>query len=216
MSERTILEVAPRNVVGKKVKQLRRAGLIPAVVYGQQAPVNIQIERGHLRRVLRQVGTRELVDMTVDGNTLTVLAKDIQQHVTRGDLIHIDFYEVNMKETIQIEIELVAVGSAPTAVTGLGSLTLGTHAIEVECLPGDLVSEIEVDFSLITSPDDVIYAKDLVMPAGLTLLTDGDTAVTSFSYTRTEEQEEEEDDDMLVGSAEVEVISRGKDEEEDF
>lgn len=158
---------------------------------------------------------RELIDMKISGDNVTVLAKDIQQHVTRGDLIHIDFYEVNMKETIRLEVDLVVVGEAPTSVTGVGSLTLATHSLEIECLPGNLVSALEVDFSRIMSLDDTLYAKDLTLPEGLTLISDEETALTNFTYFRSEEEEEEEEDLLFGDSAEVEVIARGKDEEEE-
>jgi len=215
MAERVTFNAETRSLFGKKTKKLRREGMVPAVVYGQRDPLHIQVDRIPLRRALRQAGTNELIDISVDGKVVTVLARDIQQHATRGDLIHVDFFEVNMAETIIAEVPLVFSGETDSELQALGQVTQILHSVEIECLPGDLVSELEVDISAITAPDHVIYAGDVPLPEGLTLITDPETAVTSFDYFR--EEEEEEDEDMLFAPAadEVEVIGRGADEEEE-
>ena len=216
MAERVTFNAETRSLFGKKTKKLRREGMVPAVVYGQRDPLHIQVDRIPLRRALRQAGTNELIDISVDGKVVTVLARDIQQHATRGDLIHVDFFEVDMAETIIAEVPLVFSGETDSELQALGQVTQILHSVEIECLPGDLVSELEVDISAITAPDHVIYAGDVPLPEGLTLITDPETAVTSFDYFR-EEEEEEEDEDMLFAQAadEVEVIGRGADEDEE-
>lgn len=217
MSERVTFEAEQRNVLGKKSAQLRRAGKIPAVVYGQSEPLHIQIDRTPLRRALRQAGSNELIDISVAGKKLTVLAREIQQHPTRGDVLHVDFYEVNMRETIVAEIPLVMTGEPDSELQTLGQVTQILHAVEVECLPGDLVSEIEFDVSHLDSPDDIIYVHEIGLPEGMTLITDPEATVTSFDYFREEEEEEEEEEDLLFATAadDVEVIGRGRDEEDE-
>jgi large subunit ribosomal protein L25 len=216
MADRVTFEAEPRSTFGKQAKQLRNAGIIPAVVYGQRDPLHIQIERIPLRRALRQAGSNELIDIKLGGETITVLAREIQQHATRGDVLHVDFYEVNMRETIVTEVALVVVGEPAAELQILGQVTQVLHGLEIECLPGDLISELEVDISGISSPDEYIYAGDLELPQGLTMLTEPDTAVTSFQYFREEEEEEEEEELLFATAAdEVEVISKGKGEEEE-
>lgn len=213
MSERQIIAAAPRTVIGKQVKQLRRDGFIPAVIYGQSEPEHIQLENLPLRRVLRQASTTHLIDIDLEGKVRTVLARAIQTHVTRGDLVHIDFYEVNMRETITSDVELILVGKSIPASEGDGSDTLLLHEVEIECLPGDLVAEIEVDASQIADADTVIYVKDLQAPSGVTILTDPETPVARFEYTALAS---EEDEGLSAPAADaVEVISRGKADEED-
>lgn len=219
MAERVTFEAQKRTQLGKKSKQLRRDGLVPAVVYGQSDPRHIQVDRIPLRRALRQAGTNELIDITVNGETLTVLAREIQQHPTRGDVIHVDFYEVNMAEKIVAEIALVMTGEPASDLRTMGQVTQILHGIEVECLPGDLISEIEFDVSHLSSPDDLIYVHEIELPETMTLITDPEATVTSFDYFREEEEEEEEEEDLLFATAadEVEVIGRGKeDEDEEF
>lgn len=183
MSERLTIAAEPRTVTGKQVKQLRRDGLVPAVIYGQQEPVSIQLERTSLYRVLRRVSTTHLVNIELSGKVRTVLAREIQQHATRGDLIHVDFLEVNMKETITSEATISIVGEPAEALRGLGTVVPLLHLVEIECLPGDLISEIEIDASAIQDAEDIIYVSDLKVPSGVTILADPETIIATFQYT---------------------------------
>jgi large subunit ribosomal protein L25 len=157
------------------------------------------------------------VDIAVGKKKHTVLVREVQSHVTRGDLIHIDFQEVDLKVTITAEAELVAVGASLPAAEGLGVATLALRTVEIESLPDALVSEIEVDFSKIETPDDVIYVRDLTTPEGVTILTDPETTVARFEYAQLVEEEEEEEELFVPAADSVEVVGKGKeDEEEDF
>lgn len=214
MSDRIKIEAEPRTVVGKKVKQLRREGLVPGVVYGKQEPVAVQMPWRELRRALRVVSTSHLANLDIAGDQRTVLVREIQQHLTRGDIMHVDFLEVDMLQTITSEAELVATGEAGPTAEGLGVATLTLRSIEIECLPDNLISEIAVDFARIVMPDDVIYVSDLVAPEGVTILTDPETVVARFEYVGLEEEEEAVVDAEFFGAADaVEVISKGKEEE---
>ncbi|HEX6384754.1 MAG TPA: 50S ribosomal protein L25 [Anaerolineae bacterium] len=216
MAERVAIDAERRSVTGKKVKQLRREGWIPAVIYGRTEPLHIQLASHELRRVLRDAGMTHLIDVDVDGSRRTVLAREIQRHVTRGDLIHVDFLEVDLQSTIKSDAELVSVGQALPTEDGLGVGIVSLRTVEIECLPDALISEIEVDLSRIETPDDVLYVRDLTVPVGVTILTDPDTAVARFEYTQLEEEEEEEEELFVPAADDVEVIGKGKEEEEEF
>lgn len=220
MSERIVIEAEPREVVGKGVGQLRRDGIVPAVVYGRGEPVSIQIDQKALRRALRIIGTTHLADLSVAGQTKPVLVREIQQHLTRGDVLHVDFLEVDMTHTIRMEVELVAVGESAPEVDGLGVVTLPTRVIEIEALPDALVAELQIDVSGIATPDDLLYVSNIVAPEGVTILTDPEMVVARFEYASLPEEEEEVDEfEEEFGSAadDVEVISKGKqDEDEEF
>ncbi|MCB8926644.1 MAG: 50S ribosomal protein L25 [Ardenticatenaceae bacterium] len=213
MSEdRLAIDAAPRAVVGKKVKQLRREGMVPAVIYGINDPVTIQLENKLLRRVLRRAGTTNLIDISVAGDKHTVLAREIQQHLTRGDLIHVDFQEVDLKVKITAEASLVLVGRSTMMEEAQGSDVLSLTSVEIEALPDDLVAEIEVDVSGLT-PDEPIYVSDLVAPKGVEILTDPETAVARFEYARLDVEEEEEEFEVTADS--VEIIEKGHGEEDE-
>ncbi|MEW5985466.1 MAG: 50S ribosomal protein L25 [Chloroflexota bacterium] len=214
MADRVTIEAQPRDVVGKQVRQLRQAGWVPGVVYGQSDPLHVQMEKLSLRRALREAGTTQLIDLQIDGSPRTVLTRAIQMHPYRGEVLHVDFYEVNMQETITSEAELVLTGTAAPAAAGLGSVTQTLFEVEIECLPGNLVSEILVDVSQIRTPDDLIHVRDLPVPAGVEILTLPDLVVAKFEYAGVEEAEEEA---VVAASADtVEVISKGKKEELNF
>ncbi|MFO7662392.1 MAG: 50S ribosomal protein L25, partial [Chloroflexota bacterium] len=193
MTDRIIIEAEQREVIGKQVNQLRRSGWIPGVVYGRNDPVSIQMEQKALRRALRTVGTTNLAELKFGNNTKTVLVRDIQQHLTRGDILHVDFLEVDMASTIRSEAELVAIGEAPPEADGLGVVTLMLRQVEIECLPDNLISQIEIDMSTFTSPEDIIHVSDIPVPSGVTILTDPDTIVARFEYVTAEEEVEEEE-----------------------
>jgi large subunit ribosomal protein L25 len=216
MAERVNLDAEPRSQTGKKAKQLRNQGWIPGVIYGQGDNLVIQVENSTLLRALREAGTTNLIDITLGDDERTVLAKDVQRHVTRGDLIHVDFYEVNMSEKIIVEASLVTVGEAAPVTGGLGTTSLVLYSLEIECLPDKLLSEIVVDLELIDSPEQMIYVRDLSVPSGVEVLADPDTVVARFEYLQAEVEEEEEEEELLFAQEadEVEVISRGKAEED--
>ncbi len=204
MSEFT-LAVKPRTVTGKKVKRLRRDGIVPGIIYGQQEPIAIQIDNLEARRILRRADSNTLITLDIDGKSRTTLVRDIQQHITRGDLIHIDFYEINMTEEVKTEASLRMVGIAAPQDEGLGNVTLMLQSVEISALPGDLVSEFVVDATLIDDPNKSIYVSDLDIPQNITLLTSPETLVATFSYVSQVEEEEEEEllDEEAVEGEEV-------------
>ena len=219
MADRVSLVAKPRDVVGKKVKRLRRDGWIPAVVYGQGEPITIQLENGPLRRVLRAAGTSDLLELEIGDDHRTVLVRDIQQHVTRGDLIHVDFFEVNMQQSVTATADLVAINTSKPDEDGTGVSLLELRSVDIEALPNDLVSEIEVDMSLLQDIHDQILVEQLSLPNGVTILTDPTTLVARVQLPRAvvEEEEEEEEEIYMPAADAVEVIGKGKDEdEEDF
>lgn len=213
MSDRIKIVAEPRTVTGKKVKQLRREGYIPGVIYGQSEPVHVQMEEIELRRALRTAGTTQLASIEVGGREYTVLAREIQQHVVRRDILHVDFMEVRLDVKITAEATVVSEGMSPVEEEGLGSVTLPLHSVQIEALPDDLISELTVDVSQIQAIDDVIYVRDLPRPDNVEILTDPDTVVARFEIMREEEEEEVEEELLMPAADEVEVIGEAEEEE---
>ncbi len=217
MSDRIVIEAEAREVIGKQTSQLRREGWIPGVIYGRKTQKSVQMEQKALRRALRTVGTTQLADLSFGGKSHTVIVREIQQHPTRGDIVHVDFMEVDMKVKLRSSAELVSIGEAAPEEEGLGVATMMLREVEIESLPDDLVAQIEVDLSAIATPDDVIYVSDLKVPDGVEIMTDPEMVVARFTYAAAEEEEEEVVEDE-ESAEDVEVIARGKrdDEEEEF
>jgi large subunit ribosomal protein L25 len=144
------------------------------------------------------------------------LAKDVQVHPTRGNLIHVDFYEVNMSEKIIVQASLITTGIAAPEEEGLGSVSQVLYEVDIECLPDNLISEMTVDLTQISTPDDMILVKDLPVPEDVAVLNDPEAVVARFEYIQAEEEEAEEEELVFAPAAdEVEVIGRGKADEEE-
>lgn len=188
---KAVLKAQPRTVVGKQVKQLRRDGLVPGIIYGRQEPVIVQLNALELHLALRGAGDNDLFNLEVAGKNYSVLARDVQRHATRRDLIHVDFLEVSMDQIIESEAELHFVGKSPVA--SFGRISHLVHMIEISAKPNDLVSTIEVDEALISDVNtaNTIYVRDIPVPAGVTILSDPDLAVAKFEYLAQEGSGEE-------------------------
>jgi large subunit ribosomal protein L25 len=211
MAEKRKLTASKRVVVGKQVGALRRSGQLPAVIYGPGAdPMAIQVNAREAARILRNVQGSELVELTVDGQVRNVLLQDLQRDSLRGDFLHADFYAVDMQRTLHARVPVRMVGTSYAVVSLNGVLVRGVTEIEVESLPGDLVAVVEADLSVLKEIGQAIHVRDLVLPATITLLTDPDELVARVTAARTEELAEV----VTPAATEVEVIEKGKEEEE--
>lgn len=208
MSEQIFLSAQPRTVIGKQVKQLRRQGLVPAIIYNNKLEsTSVQVNDAEMRAILRKSGTGHLITLTMDQVEHPSLVRNIQKHPVTGQLLHIDFYEVNMLELVEAEADIELVGVSEPVRQGLGIVTQTLHTLEIECLPNALISEIKVDMALIRKPGDVIHVRDITLPEGVKAVTDANTIVATFEYPK----EEKEESDALAPSAEaVEVIKKVK------
>lgn len=219
MTEEIALHALPRAVVGKKVKRIRREGWVPLVLYGPGfEPELYQANDFETNRVLAAAGMTSLVSLQVEGGRAPhkVLVRDIQRDVLTDALIHVDLYRVSMTHKITTEVPIELVGESPLVTQEQALLLTLVDRVEIECLPSDLVSSLELDIGTLQSMDDALLVKDLPVPEGITILTGGDEVIARLALaTRVSEEEEEEEEEVPeVAADEVEVISRGKAEEE--
>jgi large subunit ribosomal protein L25 len=213
--EQIELSAAPRQVLGKQVKALRRAGLVPANLYGRSIePLALQVDAKPLSRVLSRAGTSRLITLSVEGRKepQVALIRDIQREPITGSLYHVDFFVVSMTERIKVEVNIVAVGESPAVQRGEGVLVQALNSVQIECLPGDLVDVLRVDVSNLDKIDAQLTVKDLLVSDRVKILADPDETVVRVTPIREEKVEE------VVPAAEVapevEVIEKGKKEEE--
>ena len=215
--DQIVINAQPRSVTGKKVKLLRREGLIPLVVYGRKTePINIQAVEFDTNRAISSAGG-QLMSLQIEGEDAprAVLARDIQRDVITGAYMHVDLYEVDVTERRQVEVSVVLVGEAPLASTGEAVLLQVLNSVQIECLPTEIMQSIELDASKMVEFSDALYVSDLSLPEGIDILTPADEMIARLQAIQEEEEEEEEE--LLFGeeeTAEVEVIQRGKEEEE--
>ncbi|MFT7585416.1 MAG: large subunit ribosomal protein L25 [Cellvibrionaceae bacterium] len=206
MSKEFILDAEIRTVSGKKVKQLRRVGLLPAVIYGLGTPENIQVKALQTQLALRDSAGNEIFTLNLNGTTRRVLAREVQKHAYRTDLVHIDFLEIDATSTIRTEVTVVIVGVSIPEQELLGTTLQVLQSIEIEALSGALISEIEVNAEIMDKPSRNLSVGDIVAPPGVTILTSPEVTIARFAGNRDEEEDEEEEEEggALTTSAAVE------------
>lgn len=184
------LRASDRTTTGKKVKALRSAGNIPAVLYGHGAkPQNISVNRIEFTKIFEDAGTSSLIDLKIeDSAPVKVLSHEPQVDPVRDAPLHVDFYRVRMDEKIKTEIPLEFTGESEAVEQLDGSLVTNRDNVEVECLPADLVSEIQVNIAVLKTFEDTISVKDLKVPQGIEILTDPDEVVALVEPPRSEEE----------------------------
>lgn len=190
------LTARPRTVLGKKVKALRRRGVTPANIYGHNVPsLAIEVDTAELGHVLRRAGRTALVQVRVEGEGAArpVLVRQSTRRATSDELLHVDFFQVSMREKLTVDVPLTLVGEAP-AVEQLDATVVQTmDTISVQCLPGDIPSHIDVDISTLVDNASNVYVRDLRAPAGVEILNDPDLPVASVSLKAVEVEEEAEE-----------------------
>jgi large subunit ribosomal protein L25 len=215
MMEQIELNVQPRAVKGKQVKALRRAGYVPAVLYSRRDdPMVLQVHSRELLRVLTRAGSSRLIKLLVEGkaDSHMALVREVQREPIRGDFLHVDFLGVTMTEKITLEVPIRFEGVSPAVTRNEGVLIHGMDAVEIECLPGDLLDSIRVDLSGLDKVGDVIRVSDLKVPDTIRILADIEAPVVRVSYLAGEEAETPAGAEAVI--AEPEVIKKGKPEEE--
>jgi large subunit ribosomal protein L25 len=216
VAENYVLEAQPRDVVGKKVSQLRREGLVPVALYGPRVkPVNLQIPYRPLQIALMKAGGTNLIDIKVDSSTQTVLAREVQRDVLRGDILHVDFFVVDLSEKIQIDVPLHFVGESPAVAARKGILITGPAMLTIDTLPSNLLSQIEIDLSGLNEIGDAIHVRDLTLDSEITIINDPDEMIARISQTSAARSEESEELEGEGTPGEVEIIKKGKGDEED-
>jgi len=217
MAETIVLNAAKRTVTGKEVRHLRRDGLIPGVLYGPGfETMSLQVPWLELRPVLLWAGGSRVIELSVDGEKYSTLVRSVQRTPVRGDVLHIDFYRVQMDVSIRTEVPVVLTGSAEAIEDADGVLVHELNSILVECLPGDLPSEITVDVSGLTEVGQMILISDLPELPGVTYHEAPETVIVSTGYMqRAPEAEEGEEEAVEEEGEEPELVRRRDEEEED-
>lgn len=187
------LSANPREVVGKKVKNLRKEGLLPGVVYGKSDPVSVQLVDREVRDCFRAGGKDGFLTLELNGGERLVIVKDLQRHLTRGDLLHVDFQEVSATDTITNEVILNFVGESPINTNEGGIIQL-MQSVDVDMQVSQMISEIEVDISQMTSVEQVIRLSDIDWPEGMELSSaEPETTIARYEEFRAALELEEEE-----------------------
>lgn len=202
------LKVANREILGKRVKHLRRQGITPVHVFGHGIEsLALQCDTKELERVLSQAGQTRLIDLKLakEKKPRTVVVREFDRDWRRGELVHVDLYQVKMEEKIRLEIPVVLIGEAPAlkAKTNMLDHELGT--LTIECLPAKIPGSIEVDINCLAELNQAIRVKDITLDKDITVLNSPDLVVAKISLRPVEKVEEKVVEEVVEAEAKAEV-----------
>jgi large subunit ribosomal protein L25 len=190
VSTRPVVSAEPREVVGKKVSSLRRAGILPAVVYGaHRDSENIQLDARAFGVLMRTATRNTLVDLKIGkSRPLPALLQHVHEHPVRRHPVHVDFLVVSMTEAITVDVPINYMGDSSAADRLGGTLLHLRESVSISALATALPHAIDLDISPLDSFDAVLHVRDLVAPEGVVILTDPEEPLARVQPPRVEEE----------------------------
>ncbi|OGD87346.1 hypothetical protein A3D81_02265 [Candidatus Curtissbacteria bacterium RIFCSPHIGHO2_02_FULL_40_17] len=211
--EQVPLTAQKRNVLGRKVKTLRREGIIPAHVFGHKiTTIHVQVKNSDFSKVFEKVGETGIINLAVDGSKKPVLVRNVQLHPVTSEHLHIDFYQVNLTEKVKVNVPIEIVGEAPAVEKKIGLLLTPVSEVEIEALPADIPEKIALDVSKLENIGDEIKIKDLAVDRNkVTILHDAELVVAQIGELVTKEMEAVEAE---IEAEQAEVVAQAAEGEE--
>lgn len=196
MADDLTLQLDRRAVTGKRVRRLRREGIVPGNVYGRgMESVAVQATLLELRRVFRSVDRNSVVNAQIEGEgeTRPVVLRTVQRHPVTHDVEHVDLYHIDVNRPIHSTAAINVIGEeACEAITLGGVLVHGLTSVMLEALPMDMPADLTIDVSGLDHFGQSIHVSDLDLPDGVRALTDPTAQLATVVAPRVEEEEEEE------------------------
>jgi len=203
------LRATNREIRGRKVRFLRRQGIIPIHLFGHSVEsVALQCDTMQLKRVLPQAGKTKIINLILDEakRPRNVMVREIQRDPLTGELLHVDFYQVRMTEKIKVEVPIVPVGEAPALKSKENMLLQELNSLTIECLPDRIPVIIEVDLSSLTEAKQAVHVRDITLDERVTVLNDPEHVVVKISpryVAKVEEVVGEEAEEVAVEAPEA-------------
>jgi large subunit ribosomal protein L25 len=192
MAEKIELKIDEREVLGKKVKFLRNKGLVPAHLFGHNVDSRaLQGNASTLDKVLSQAGKTRLINLKIGKSQKAhnVMVREVQRDPIRGNLLHIDFYEVNMAEKIKVEVPILIIGESPALKIRENMLYQTLNSLLIECLPDKMPDRIPVDIGIIKEVEQSVHVRDIAIP-DVSILNEPDLVIAKVSLRPIEVVEE--------------------------
>jgi large subunit ribosomal protein L25 len=188
MADRVQLQAEQRELHGKKVRRLRKQGILPATVYGHHVePQTIQVDAHDFRTAFRAAGNTQLLDLVIGSERpRPVFVRQTGYDAKRNTIVHIEFFQANLREKITTHIPLTVVGDSPAVRDG-GILLQVLDHVDVESLPQDVPEALEVDISGISEINGAVHVGDLPIADGVSVVTPADEVVVKVNPPVSEE-----------------------------
>lgn len=175
MTDRAVIQASPRTVLGKKVKQLRLRGVLPANVYGRAIPSQaLEIDAREFSRNIKATGLRSMFELNIAGEAAAryVIIRGMTRKGGTGEPIHLDFFQVDPTRPIVANVPIHLVGESPAVRDLAGTLLHSLDIVSVRCLPLAIPTNLEVDIAPLKGFDITLSVADIVPPEGVEILTD--------------------------------------------
>jgi large subunit ribosomal protein L25 len=215
--EKVVLKATRRTVTGKQVRALRRAGELPAILYGHNVePTAISMNAKEAGRVLGRLSASSLVTIDLDGKEYPTLVRERQREPIKAVLIHLDFQAVSLTEKIRANVGIVLTGTSGAVKDFSAILVTTLNELEVEAFPQDLPERIVVDIAKLEKIGDGIHVSDLVLSDKVHIVSGTDEMIVLAAAPKEEVEEvaPTEAEVAVEEGTEPEVIEKGKKEEE--
>ena len=201
------LKVTNRDLLGKKVRFLRRQGITPLHLFGHGIDsLALQCSTAELKRVITQAGKTRLINLRLDGekNPRTAIIREVQTEPRTGLSLHVDFYQVKMAERVKMEVPVVLLGESPALKSKDNMLVQELNTLDIECLPAKIPASIELDLATLTEPEQAIRVKDIDLDEEIAVINDPEQILVKISVRHAEVIEEEE---VLVAEEVAEEVA---------
>lgn len=194
------LSVTKRDILGKKVKRLRKEDLVPASLFGPGVqPLNLSVVKKDFIKVFKEVGYNQFFGIDVEGvGKRKVLVKHLQLHPVTDRVVSIGFYQVAEDRKITVDVPIQFNGEAPVVKLNLGFLVMQFESLPLHCYPKDLPSLLEVDISSIEDVSDTILISSVKLPEGVEL-DSGIDPESAIVYVATAQKAEVESTEVATG-----------------
>lgn len=197
-----VLSATVRDLVGRKVKTLRSQGQTPATVYGKNIKsVSLTVPSEAFAKVYAAAGETGLVELSVGGDMRPVLIHTVQKDPVKRQLLHVEFYQVDLKEKVHANVPVEFTGDAPAVTGKVGVLLTILDEIEVEALPTNLPEKLLVDVTKLAQVDQEVNVSDITAPSGVTILTAADQTVVRVGPLISKEAEAQAAAEAAVAAA---------------
>ena len=178
------LKVDKRDILGKKTRFLRRQGITPAHLFGHGIKsLALQCDTTELQRIIARGGATRLIDINIETEkqSRSAFIREVQRDSLNGQLLHVDFYQIDKMEKITADIPIILVGEAPATKSRDNMVEHLLNQLGVECLPDKLPPQIEIDLSPLVEAGQAIHVKDITLDPDITITTDHEQIIVKVS-----------------------------------
>ncbi len=206
------LQADNREVTGKEVRFLRRKNITPVHLFGSGLKsLTLQCGTTELEKSLAQAAETRIITLKVgnEKKTRPILVREVQRESLTGKLLHVDFYQVNMEEKVEVEVPIVLTGKAPALEIKDNTLLRGLDALTIECLPANIPASLEVNVGSLTEAGQTIRVKDVTVSPDITVLSNPEGVLVTI-VARPKEKVEEK---VVVEEAVAEEIAPAEEAE---